>query len=100
MPVYRLTPIRDSERSPQWQASSIKPFCVWVRAESEYDARRTVACATATGEAEQTLAPWKDPELVTCQLDEGKSVAGGIIWIRKKPLLRVVRAEQRSRLSA
>jgi hypothetical protein len=33
----------------------------------------------------ETLAPWKDSELVSCEYDDSKDVAGGIIRIRTKP---------------
>ncbi|GAA0533422.1 hypothetical protein FHS83_002928 [Rhizomicrobium palustre] len=82
MPVYRLTPLEGSETSPQWQASSMRPYCLWVRAKDELDARRQVAKATAvTGDAE--VAPWKDEGLVACEYDDSKELADGIIYVRR-----------------
>ena len=85
MPVYRLTPVQGTERSPQWRASSIRPHCLWISARDEYEARRAVAKATVCEGVPETLAPWKDSELVSCEYDDSKDVAGGIIRIRTKP---------------
>ena len=89
MPVYRLTPVKGTEQSPQWVASSIKPHCLWVVASNEHEARRQVAKATAREGAPETLAPWKDTELVSCVYDDSKELAEGIIWIRNKPRVAV-----------
>lgn len=85
MPVYRLTPVKGTEESPQWRASSIKPHCLWIVASNEHEARREVAKATVCDGAPETLAPWKDTELVSCVYDDSKDVAAGIICIRTKP---------------
>jgi hypothetical protein len=102
MPVYRLTPLEGSERSPQWRASSMRPYCLWIQAHDEYEARRKVAMATAvarlSGEPE-TLAPWKDSELVACEYDDSRDVASGIIYVRNTPLAPAANNEER-RMSA
>jgi len=82
MPVYRLTPLKDAEWSPQWRASSLRPYCLWVRAEDEFDARRLVASATAVG-GEADDAPWTDAGLVACEYDDSKNLADGIIYVRR-----------------
>jgi len=82
MPVYRLTPVRGTEQSPQWRASSIRPHCLWILARDEIEARREVARATTCAGVPETLAPWKDAELVSCEYDDRKDVAGGIICIK------------------
>jgi len=85
MPVYRLTPVQGTEENPQWRASSIKPHCLWIVASDEHEARREVAKATACNGAFETLAPWKDTELVSCVYDDSKDLAAGIICIRTSP---------------
>ena len=87
MPVYRLTPVRGTEASPQWHASTIIPHCLWIVAANEHEARREVAKATACNGVPETLAPWKDAELVSCVYDDSKDVAAGIICIRTRPRL-------------
>jgi hypothetical protein len=82
MPVYRLTPVQGTESSPQWRASSIRPHCLWVLARDEYEARREVAEATVCQGVPEKFAPWKDSGLVSCEYDDSKDVAGGIICIR------------------
>jgi hypothetical protein len=100
MPVYRLTPLEGSERSPQWRASSMRPYCLWIQACDEYEARRKVAMATAVASGEpETLAPWKDAELVACEYDDSKDIASGIICVRKTPYAPAANNEER-RLSA
>jgi len=102
MPVYRLTPVEGTECSPQWLASTIHPHCLWVQACDEYEARSVVAKATAVPNMSQwpeTLAPWKDPELVACEYDDSKEVAPGIIHVRSTPYIAVVPQQER-RLSA
>lgn len=102
MPVYRLTPLEGSERSPQWRASSMRPYCLWVQARDEYEARRRVAMATAVArspEEPETLAPWKDAELVACEYDDSKDVANGIIYVRRTPYAPAANNEER-RISA
>lgn len=102
MPVYRLTPLEGSERSRQWRASSMRPYCLWIRAQDELEARRQVAKATAVAAAQgepQTLAPWKDAELVACEYDDSKEVACGIIRVRKTPYAHAAANHER-RLSA
>ena len=47
MPVYRLTPLKGTERNPLWRTSALRPHCLWVRAKDEFDARRLVALAEA-----------------------------------------------------
>lgn len=97
MPVYRLTPVEGTEQSPQWFVSSIHPHCVWVQARDEYEARSVVARATAVGRAPaqpQTLAPWKDPELVSCEYDDSKDVAPGVIRIRSTPYVAAARQHE------
>ncbi len=101
MPVYRLTPRAGTETSPQWRASSLRPYCLWIRARDEHEARREVALATqveAMRGAGGTLAPWKDAELVACEYDDSKDVAAGVIYVRRFPL--PVRVMQSRRLSA
>jgi len=85
MPVYRLTPIAGTELSPQWRASTIHPYCLWIRAADENEARRAVAQATAVAPRYESepLTPWKDGELVTCEYDDSKDVASGIICVRR-----------------
>jgi len=85
MPVYRLTPVQGTEQSPQWRASSIKPHCLWIVASNEHEARRAVAKATVRDGTSETLAPWKDSELVSCVYDDSKDLAAGIICIRTNP---------------
>ena len=88
MPVYRLTPVAGTEASPQWRTSSMHPYCLWIRASDENEARRAVAQATAVApkrNESETLAPWKDSELVTCEYDDSKDVAPGIICVRRAP---------------
>lgn len=97
MPVYRLTPIEESKQNPQWSASSIQPYCLWILAGDEYDARSAVAKATAVPGG-QTLAPWKDPELVACEYDDSKDVAPGVIHVRNTP--QAVAARQREGYAA
>ena len=99
MPVYRLTPVKGTEMSPQWQASSIRPHCLWIVANDEYEARREVAKATTRSGAPDTLAPWKDSELATCEYDESKALAGGIICVRARPPVVSARRKE-MRLSA
>jgi hypothetical protein len=87
MAVYRLTPIEDGKNCRRWQASSIKPQCLWLQAASEYDARQQVALATAVksgllpreGDA---ATPWNDPALVSCGYDDSKAIPSGIIWVK------------------
>ena len=99
MPVYRLTPVQGTERSPQWRASSIMPHCLWISARDEYEARRAVAKATVCQGVPETLAPWKDSELVSCEYDDSKDVADGIICVRTKPYAAIAPRPQ-MRLSA
>ncbi|MDE2183156.1 MAG: hypothetical protein KGJ78_09045 [Alphaproteobacteria bacterium] len=89
MPVYRLTPLQGTERRPQWRASSIRPHCLWIVASDEDEARSAVAKATACSDAQ---TPWQDAELVSCERDNNKDLAAGIIWVRRKPPVAVVRA--------
>lgn len=101
MPVFRLTPRAGSETSPQWRASSMRPYCLWIRAGDEYEARRAVARATHVDlppNAPATLEPWKDDELVACEYDDSKDVSAGVIYVRRFPV--AVRAMQQRRLSA
>lgn len=94
MPVYRLTPVEGTEDSPQWRASSIKPHCLWIVARDEYEARLEVAKATCMGDSD-TLAPWKDSELVSCEYDDSKDLAKGIICVRTNPVAATRRAQHR-----
>lgn len=96
MPVYRLTPRSGTENCPQWRASSMRPHCLWIRARDEHEARLEVARATAVCPAfAETLAPWKDEELVACEYDDTKKVAEGIIYVRRAPLATSVNRQQR-----
>jgi hypothetical protein len=95
MPVYRLTPLEGSEQSSQWYASTLHPYCLWVQACDEYEARSVVAKATAVMSEADMLAPWKDPELVACEYDDSKDVAPGVIHVRSAPFAPV--AQQRER---
>ena len=99
MPVYRLTPVQGTESSPQWSASSIRPHCLWIVARDEHEARREVAKATACPGIPELLAPWKDSELVSCEYDETKDLARGIICVRNKPIPVAVRRTEH-RMSA
>lgn len=84
MPVYRLTPLKGSEMNPQWRASSMRPYCLWIRAEDEDDARLQVAKATALMPGEPDAeAPWRNSGLVACEYDDSKSPAEGIIYVRR-----------------
>jgi hypothetical protein len=99
MPVYRLTPVEGTEQSPQWRASSIRPHCLWVLARDEHEARRAVAKATTCTGVPEMLAPWKDTELVSCEYDDSKDVAIGIICVKTAPVAARAANEQ-ARLSA
>jgi hypothetical protein len=75
-----------SEGDPSWKGSSIFPQCLWVLAENERSARAIVAKATALPAlhlslGEKIKSPWNDPALVSCEYDECKSVASGIICV-------------------
>lgn len=88
MPVFRLMPVTGTERSPQWGASTMRPYCLWVRARNEDEARRQAALATAVRHAPgepDPPAPWRDAGLVRCEYDNAKSVAEGIIRVRRMP---------------
>jgi hypothetical protein len=99
MPVYRLTPLKGTECCPQWRASSMRPYCLWIQARDEHEARLQVAKATAVPNEPGTLAPWKDAELVACEYDDSKDVARGIIYVRKTPCAGAARQTER-RLTA
>lgn len=81
MPVFRLTPLQGTELNPQWRASSMRPYCLWVRAKDELDARSQVATATAV--VADIEAPWKNAGLVACEYDDSKNLADGIIYVRR-----------------
>ncbi len=84
MPVYRLTPMKGTERHPLWRASSMRPNCLWVRAKDEVDARCLVAMATTVQRAQNQAgqgAPWKEANLVACEYDDSRDVAAGIIYV-------------------
>lgn len=90
MPVYRLTPVNGTESNPLWRASSMRPHCLWVRAKDEFDARRQVAMATrVTRSRKETnlCAPWKEAALVSCEYDDSKDLAAGIIYVRRKAVV-------------
>jgi hypothetical protein len=83
MPVYRLTPLGGTEDSLQWQASSIRPQCLWIKTRDEYEARQRVALATAVPTAFGRISPpWHDEMLVACAYDDDKAIAAGIICVR------------------
>lgn len=85
MPVYRLTPMMGTESNPLWRASSMRPQCLWVRAEDEIDARRLVAratCALCSRQGHEPGAPWEEANLVACEYDESRDLAAGIIYVR------------------
>jgi hypothetical protein len=96
MAVYRLAPIEGTEHSHDWQASSIRPKCLWVQAEDEQSARYRVALATGSktnlpaGYDKGLLPPWLNRSLTTCEYDETVGVGSGIIRIRNStmPLVR------------
>jgi hypothetical protein len=84
MPVYRLTPLNGTEQDPHWRASSMRPYCLWVHAADEGDARLQVAKATAVAHdpgGPETDAPWNDADLVACEYDDSKNLAAGIIYV-------------------
>lgn len=83
MPVYRLTPLKGSEASPLWRASSMRPYCLWVTAADECEARHQAAKATSVLPLPGDTAPWEDAELVACEYDDSKSLAAGIICVRR-----------------
>jgi hypothetical protein len=86
MPVYRLMPVAGTETNPQWRASTMRPYCLWVRADDEGEARCQAAQATAVMHAPgepDVPAPWCDAGLVHCNCDDTKSVAAGIIRVRR-----------------
>ena len=76
MPVYRLTPMKGTECNPLWRASSMRPYCLWVRARDEFDARRLVALATSVQRSRKKTdqgAPWKEAKLVACEYEIGRA---------------------------
>lgn len=96
MPVYRLTPVEGTERCPEWHASSMRPYCLWVRANDEAEARRQVALATSVDTVNDNVrAPWKSSELVSCECDTSKDVAPGVICVRKQPAVVPCRFDDR-----
>jgi hypothetical protein len=96
MAVYRLAPIEGTENSHDWQASSIRPNCLWVQAEDEQSARHFVALATSlntnrpAGRGEMAVLPWLNRSLTTCEYDETVNIGSGVIRIRNSitPLTR------------
>jgi hypothetical protein len=79
----------------------MRPYCLWIRAGDEYEARRAVARATRVNPPQgvpDTLEPWKDAELVACEYDDSKDVSAGVIYVRRSPV--PVRVMQQRRLSA
>ncbi len=88
MAVYRLAPIEGTENNHHWQASSIRPKCLWVQAEDEQSARYFVALATSSktglpaGRRETVIAPWLNRSLTTCEYDETVNLGRGVIWVR------------------
>jgi hypothetical protein len=85
MPVFRLMPVEGSQLSPRWSASLLRPYCLWIRAEDEFDARHRVAQAMAAQAGGVADAPWRDAGLVACENDDSKDVALGIIRVRRTP---------------
>ncbi len=86
MPVYRLTPRESAKASPRWQASTLRPYCLWVSTSNAQEARQTVAQATAVpfiGGGK--WHPWCDEILVACERDDKKHLASGIIRVRNRP---------------
>jgi hypothetical protein len=101
MPVFRLTPRAGTETCPQWRASSMRPYCLWIRAGDEFEARRAVARATHVNlpsDEGGTIEPWKDADLVACEYDDSKDVSTGVIYVRRRPV--VTQLMQQRRLSA
>jgi len=97
MPVYRLTPLKGTERNPLWRTSALRPHCLWVRAKDEFDARRLVALATSMERAPKSAehcAPWQQPSLVACEYDDSRELAAGIIYVRRKAV--TCRSEDRT----
>lgn len=85
MPIYRLTPLEESADSVRWQASTIRPTCLWIRTRDEYEARREVGRATAVeGVVGALPSPWQDKTLVACEYDDDTDVPSGIIRVRDK----------------
>lgn len=90
MPVFKLTPVAGTETNPQWKASSMRPFCLWIRAADEQEARRAVARATTITDVPieaEPVAPWRNRNLVECESDDEKDVAIGIIRVRRNPVV-------------
>lgn len=88
MAVYRLAPIEGTENSHHWQASSIRPKCLWVLADDEQSARHVVVRATSantklpTGYHDKVASPWLNRNLTTCEYDETITIGSGVIRIR------------------
>ena len=97
MPVFRLTPLEGTETSPRWRASSMRPYCLWIRARDEQEARGAVAKATAIRPmiGDPGSAPWKDSGLVACEYDDSKDVAAGIIYVRRVPVVPLFKEQPR-----
>lgn len=87
VPVYRLTPLEGTEDSHHWQASTIRPTCLWVQAYDEVDARQQISRATFVVSRrklseKKASTPWKDTTLVSCETDNSQSVPINIIRVR------------------
>jgi hypothetical protein len=79
----------------------MRPYCLWIRAGDEYEARRAVARATRVNQPlglSEMPEPWKSDELVACEYDDSKDVSAGVIYVRRNPV--AVRVTQQRRLSA
>ncbi len=65
MSVYRLEPIKGTETSHHWEASTLAPITVWIQANDEKRARELLTTATiiatrARPGRDLPIAPWKD----------------------------------------
>ena len=71
--VFRLAPIPEKLRAPQWSASQLPPTLLWVNAVTSDEARRLVALTVASGSLPHAKilesSPWLMESLVECVED-------------------------------
>lgn len=84
MRVFRLEPIKSTQGSDRWEASTLAPVTVWVKAASEADAREKLALATPRATCkihggDTPISPWLDSKLVNCTLDSSRDVKDGVV---------------------
>jgi hypothetical protein len=84
MPIFRLDPVEENLDSYHWEASTMSPVTVWVRAENEADARQKLTRATiiatrAVHGRDTPIAPWKDSGHASCALDDKFDPPEGVI---------------------